>query len=547
MTSVALSPIAAIKKLTDRLAQSIGSALIGFVATVGATDRTVQSKLQETVSVSDFGAVGDGVTDDTASLQAAINYAASISTKLISQKKSTFLISDGLSVPAGLVADFGFSTIKRKAGSVFDMLTCTGGSDLDIANLRIDGDRLADGLSNVNPADRFGGVVLNGVTDSALRNVQVSNTVNAEDGRAGVYLGGCTGVDLYDVGGSGTAGSCVLIAGGSHNRIFGSRTKDNLGSGITSSGADDCEYYDCISQNSGYSGISINGLRCKGNNLRATGAAFGFSGINIGHDSVGNRADDSIVSNIHSNDNAGWGLTVPGSARVQLSSVNLARNAKANLRIFSNSEACQISGLNSSDSAEHGVLIQSGAGHKITSGDVCNNGVHGIYVDANCSAVIASDVRVFNNGVSGPGFVGVLLSNAVNCRVDAECFDEQATKTQEYGVWIAGGSANLLSGYLHDNGIGPIRETSSPSYTSRNTRTGTNSLSGAFSASAGSSMVTINNNNARAGMVVIFFPINNAARTLGAVTTGVITVGTSFVAGFSGAALGTESFGYVIV
>jgi hypothetical protein len=64
-------------------------------AGVGAVPTTVQDKMRETVSVKDFGAVGDGVADDTAAVQAAVS-ATNTSGQWLNWNKGTYRITSAL-------------------------------------------------------------------------------------------------------------------------------------------------------------------------------------------------------------------------------------------------------------------------------------------------------------------------------------------------------------------------------------------------------------------------------------------------------------------
>ena len=81
----------------------------------GAVTTTVQAKLRETVSVKDFGAVGDGVTDDTAAIQAAISSLGTVG-GTVNFPTDTYLISSPILVPTKIILE-GNNSILTGAGT----------------------------------------------------------------------------------------------------------------------------------------------------------------------------------------------------------------------------------------------------------------------------------------------------------------------------------------------------------------------------------------------------------------------------------------------
>lgn len=94
---------AADSAITSTLASSSGSSTVGYTqGGAGAVTTTVQNKLRESVSVKDFGAVGNGVADDTAAIQAALNYVGSTGggTVILPKTNGQYRITQGLKLPA---------------------------------------------------------------------------------------------------------------------------------------------------------------------------------------------------------------------------------------------------------------------------------------------------------------------------------------------------------------------------------------------------------------------------------------------------------------
>jgi len=149
--------------------QEIGADFAGLDASivsytypaVGAVGQTVQTRLEQYVSVKDFGAVGDGVTDDTAAIQAAL----SSGKKLIQGVPGeTYLVSAAGTVTVNGVA-FSYCLLLAN-GTTFDL----NGSTVKQANAQNSSVIALNGLTDAK--------VINGTVDSNEANQTAPATVS---------------------------------------------------------------------------------------------------------------------------------------------------------------------------------------------------------------------------------------------------------------------------------------------------------------------------------------------------------------------------------
>ena len=142
----------------------------------GAKLQTVHSKLAQVISVLDFdGVVGDGVNDDTAGIQAAVNATPWGGTLIVPTPKSMYKISSAITInkPIKIVGDGG-STVARKQMPCFK---ATGHNDIFKLVPVLDGYRFDYGLSGVTIQD----LMLEGpeLNNNGNCGISVDETVNA--------------------------------------------------------------------------------------------------------------------------------------------------------------------------------------------------------------------------------------------------------------------------------------------------------------------------------------------------------------------------------
>lgn len=124
-----------------------GDALIGFKQAnasgflTGATARTVSTKLQDALSVKDFGAVGNNVADDTSAIQAGMTHVATNGGALYFPE-GTYKVTSSLTISSGAkpFTLFGYNTATLvRSANYGSMISIDTTDNWNIVGLNLDG------------------------------------------------------------------------------------------------------------------------------------------------------------------------------------------------------------------------------------------------------------------------------------------------------------------------------------------------------------------------------------------------------------------------
>lgn len=458
-----------------------GSASVGFLQSgTGAVERTVQTKLRETNSLTDF-ATGDGVTDDTVQITAAW---VGRSGKIIWLNGLTYVVSN-LTIPSGTIMQ-GPGTIKRKTGSVGYMIKGTDATDVQLLDVTFDGNNVGD----VKQLVRFDGashdLVVEGCTfknstldglalagtcarakiinnraySNANRGVVVSTTGDGGHTISGNWcrLNGASGIlvsaphatvignDCFSNGQTVTMEAGILIITSDYPQAIGNRCVDNGTGALFNHG---------IQFNTCANGV-MQGNTSIGNNGSGLDAYIS-SGTTI----TGNQSLNNNLRGIEIDSGARYttcvGNVVQSNKEVGISVYNAVGATLADNIVTANGTlGTAVNPLLGTANSPYGIALW-GAGNyanfarvtgNVISGNVGSgaNGV-GLYIDPSCVSVTLSDNLFTANTVQATLVAGNLVFASKNVGL---YFDQSG------GATIASGSTSIAVVFANTMSFTPV-------------------------------------------------------------------------------------------
>ena len=381
-----------------------GGNSVTYTATGAATPYSIGAVFQTVYNAKSYGAIGDGITDDTVNIQKTITAAAVLSGTVF-LPAGTYLISNNLLLQSNvnIAGDSQETvTILCSQSSQYHVLFATSKTNISISGLTING--------NANGSSPLGGA-------SAVNLVSCSQ----------ITVNNVTAHDVFDSGVWGENCNNVLVTNSTFTNCGRSYSAENDGIAfvyLTSN----ITIADCLVNNGYHKGIALAGLGHSTSNFMVTGCT---------------------VTNCSTVAQDGGGIYISGSGGGQgpdIYSTNIVVTNNVCSGNYSNiviniTDGFSVSGNTTTDSSGSGSININSAQNGAVVANTCNrNGGIGIYVYGQASQCYGLNIcgnLCNNNNTSAAAFgPGISLINVVNSIVRNNIStDDSMSPTQTQGVY----------------------------------------------------------------------------------------------------------------